>query len=196
MIKKTNLLILGILVLFSSFLIVITVSFIVFNENYLSFSNNLDNMLLDLETTQIELDYYSSNNNFKCDNSSLLSFQNSLNDLRLALVELEENEEINNEKYKILKKSYNVNQLQYLTIIKDFNIKCEDNIPNMLYFFNSSNTQNSQEFEKFLSKQNDTVIFALDYGAFESLKEFYELYNYTPPFIVSNEKILFLEDIK
>ena len=173
-----------------------------FNTEYLQLKNEVDLYILNLETYEVQLNYLSSSH-FFCDPNKIKIFSNELEGLRLSLVSLEEQHKINDIEYKLLKDSYNINQIKYLNVINQFNAQCNNNDHNntidySIYFFNSSNTEHNAQFEQYLSKYEDATnhyIFTLDYKGVESLSSFYLIYNYTSPFIVENNSILTLKDI-
>lgn len=149
----------------------------------------------DLRMKRIELDLISFSQRMKfervfgegvCDKDFLDGLSSERLRLRDELVLLESEGKIDSEYYDFLKKEYNVNQVLYYSLLKEFLDKCGGNFSVILFFFDESEDSliQGEELDKLVAKGGVEVI-AMHYNYTPSLSYFYDFYDVSKlPFLV------------
>jgi hypothetical protein len=153
-----------------------------------SFSDDsLSKSQLSLEETQLNLNSFyqaiSFSSEFSVDvcSEELVNFmENQLYDLAKQLVDLEKKNLVDQNNYILLKKKYNLNQVLFYTFYKKHYETCSNAKDIVLFFFNSSDVEKSEEQGSILDnlvKNYGVRVIAMDYGFDDSLGYFYSYYD-------------------
>jgi hypothetical protein len=159
-------------------------------------SNTLNDYELEFEQNQLDLRsfsqsmFFAENFDLKCNKEFLDSISNKIFQLGVKLDEMDKEGEINTNDYKLLKQKHNMNQVLFYIYYKDYMNECNDTQNMMLFFFNSSETENSMaqgsEIDKVVSQEKFYVL-PMDYKYTRHLDFFYDFYDVKQlPFLVIN----------
>ena len=170
-----------------------TVLIVVFLVGIILGSNSADTSLsqeqLTFKESQLDLQSFSirfENQEFfgqgNCSASVLSELGDELYESSLRLEQLETLDEIESLNYDYLKKTHNVNQVLFYMKYKEYFEQCEDQREDIiLFFFNSSNVQESQaqgtELDKVVDNNGQMFILPMDYRYTDQLSFFYDYYN-------------------
>ncbi len=145
---------------------------------------------LDLKSFSQATSFEENFNAFSCDSNLINYMSNSLYDTASELENLEDKKLIDDFYYELLKNKHNVNQVLFYTYFNKYYNECQNSNSIILFFFNSSEIETSNEqgiiLDQIVEKYNVSVI-PMDYGYNNNLKYFYDFYNISElPFLVIN----------
>lgn len=185
------------------FLLFIVFTFILgFLLGWLSNVSTLSDMDIELENLQLDLRSFNEYLAFAeifnldtCDTVFIDYLGRRIYESGLSLERMEEEGQIDNPEYDLLKQRHNINQVIYYSELKKFKDKCEYEKNVILFFFDGNQPEESSRQGRVLgevNKERDFVLLPMDYGYTEHISYFYDYYDakQLPTLIINYEKKL------
>lgn len=166
---------------------VLIVFFLGFLLGWFYNDSSLDETKLLLEESQLNIDsfnyalLFSEELNVSMCNLEMIDYmEDILFKTGQELISLEETSNDFSEEYSLLKQKHNINQVLFYTYYRDYYFGCEDSEDMILFFFNSSqldDSNNQGEILNSIVEQYDVRVLAMDYDYTERLDFFYDFYD-------------------
>lgn len=140
----------------------------------------LQNLHLDLRSINERIQFAEVFEEDICEIQYLRPIRQTISETAGTLVELEQEERIDTERYDLLKQRHNINQVLFYSELKRYKDLCGYDRDVILFFFNSEEPEISDKQGReldILVSENGLTIISMDYNYTERISYFYEYYD-------------------